>query len=112
VPLATPRYQISQANVTFEKSSIELSANESIQLPVQIQQPPRSASTEHIIYGGYLKIMSRSIDDTIEEVEDLSYVPFFGTVGNQRDLPIIDTKVHITCNKQNCTHALTMNVCI
>jgi hypothetical protein len=92
VPLATPRYQISQANVTFENNSIELNANESIRLLVQIKQPHRSINTEHAIYGGFLKITSKPINDTIED-ENTSYIPFFGAVGNQKDLPILDTKV-------------------
>lgn len=92
MPLITPKYQVSQANITFDKNSIELSANESIRLLVQIEQPDRSAIMNHTIYGGYLKIMSKPVDDAMED-ENLSYVPFFGTVGNQKDLPILDTKV-------------------
>ncbi|KAG2206094.1 hypothetical protein INT47_003743, partial [Mucor saturninus] len=79
VPLLTPRYYIAHTNVTFEQTSLELGPYESAQIEVEFGQP--MMNVQHLIHGGFLKVAAGN---------DITHVPFFGSLGNQKDLPIFD----------------------
>lgn len=73
---------VAAANVTFEQPSIQLEAGQSALINVYFEQPV--SDIKHLLYGGFLVI---STDD------DVALVPFYGSLDNQKDLPIFDTKV-------------------
>lgn len=39
---------------------------------------------QHLIHGGFIKVAAGN---------DITHVPFFGSLGNQKDLPIFDRAV-------------------
>lgn len=79
-----PTYHIANTNVTFQQTSIELQANQVAQIMVHFGQPV--IEIQHLIHGGFIKVTAG---------DDIAHVPFFGTLGNQRDLPIFDSNVFI-----------------
>ncbi|RCI03396.1 hypothetical protein CU098_005965 [Rhizopus stolonifer] len=87
VPQLVPTYLISDAKVTFSQNSVRLNPDENINIQVQFTQP--LSNETHLIYGGYLKVSSSDMNTNATHE---SHIPYFGALGNQRDLPILDTK--------------------
>ncbi|KAI8072064.1 peptidase S8/S53 domain-containing protein [Thamnidium elegans] len=83
VPALQPKLYVAVANVTFDQPSIQLEAGKSAQINVYFEQPV--SDIKHLLYGGFLVI---STDDD----DDVTHVPFYGSLDNQKDLPIFDIK--------------------
>ncbi|KAI9477111.1 peptidase S8/S53 domain-containing protein [Zychaea mexicana] len=81
-PVMVPTYLSAFANVTFEQAEFELEGNQKIAVTVNFV-PPQENTTEHMLYGGYIEVTSTSSSRSAR-------VPYFGSLGNQRNLPILD----------------------
>ncbi|KAF7727701.1 hypothetical protein EC973_007257 [Apophysomyces ossiformis] len=91
VPTRRPVYLNVSAFVHFEPETIVLEGGQTGKIHVTFQPPSLVTQDNHLLYGGYLQVNASSdINGTRHET---IHVPYFGAVGNQRDLPIFDQKV-------------------
>lgn len=78
--------QSSVATVSFDKTSLVIPAGESAKVRVHIEPPSKTFTLEnHVLYGGYIMISTSSNEASVE-----ASVPYFGMLGNMKDLPILD----------------------
>lgn len=83
---------------TFNYAKIEFSMDQLVLLPGQSQivqvsvNPPNTDPLEHVMYGGFIQF--QSLDNTTKDL----HVPYFGVVGSQRDLPVLDESYYIALN--------------
>ncbi|CAO0800256.1 unnamed protein product [Mucor circinelloides] len=76
--------QSSVATLHFDKTSLVIPAGEAAKVRVHIKPPSETFSLEdHVLYGGYIMISTTSTDAKAS-------VPYFGMIGNMKDLPILD----------------------
>ncbi|KAI8138497.1 peptidase S8/S53 domain-containing protein [Fennellomyces sp. T-0311] len=71
------------ARLRFSKRSIKLSPGSSTEITVSVM-PPNTDPHLHIMYSGFVQFKS-----LITGYKDIT-VPYFGIVGNQKELPIFD----------------------
>ncbi|KAI8142150.1 peptidase S8/S53 domain-containing protein [Fennellomyces sp. T-0311] len=71
------------ARLRFSRKTIKISPGSSAEITVSVM-PPDTDLKHHIMYGGYVQFKSH-----VRDYKDIT-VPYFGIVGNQRDLPIFD----------------------
>ncbi|KAI8139731.1 peptidase S8/S53 domain-containing protein [Fennellomyces sp. T-0311] len=88
VPLSTPKYVSASANVTFEKTEFEIKGNGNT--TVEVHFTPPDDSTPHLLYGGYIQLNSTSTSNHAS-------VPYFGSLGNQRDLNVFEVDYDFPC---------------
>ncbi|CAO3598307.1 unnamed protein product [Absidia cylindrospora] len=93
VPARKGKYHIVNGTVQFETDVITLERHEKKNVTVYFEQPPHgNATVSPLVYGGFLQL--RQITENEYPIDDKSiHVPYFGVLGNQRDLPIFDTIV-------------------
>lgn len=82
VPAIQPTFHVARAKVIFNQTHIQLGTGERAQINVRFEQPV--SEIKHLLYGGFLRLTSEN---------DVTHVPFYGSLDNQRELPIFDTKV-------------------
>ncbi|KAG2222301.1 hypothetical protein INT45_006980 [Circinella minor] len=82
VPVTAPNYKNTHASVTFDQTKFIIEGNKKISVNVYFD-PPQENITEHMLYGGYIELSSNNSASS-------SRVPYFGSLGNQYDLPIFD----------------------
>jgi hypothetical protein len=92
VPVEKPSTMESNATVTFSHQKFSLGSNEAKDINVNFVRPSADREHPHAIYGGYVNIFVKSGSGNLTFEETMN-VPFFGSVGKQRDLPIFDTIV-------------------
>lgn len=91
---------------TFNYAKLEFSADQVLLLAGQSQTiqvsvyPPATDPKDHIMYGGFIQFKS------MNHTKDI-HVPYFGIVGNQRELPIIDKN---GCSIQNNATNITYDI--
>ncbi|KAF7728340.1 hypothetical protein EC973_006281 [Apophysomyces ossiformis] len=85
VPVAQPNYQSVSGLVSFEQAQIVLQAGETGNLQTTFGQP--ASGIPHLIYGGYI-VVNEGDNNENRSI----YVPYYGALGNQRELPIFDRK--------------------
>ncbi|KAI8890800.1 subtilisin-like protein [Backusella circina FSU 941] len=90
VPVEKPSLIESNATITFSHKNFSLGCNETKDINVKFVHPSADIEHPHAIYGGYVNILVKSGSDS-SSFEETMNVPFFGSVGKQRDLPIFDT---------------------
>lgn len=83
-PIGLYGYNDSVALVEFSETKLVIAAGESVQVRVRIEPPTLFKADSGVMYGGYIMIKSTSRDG-----EEMS-VPYFGMIGNMKDLPIMD----------------------
>ncbi|KAI9033957.1 peptidase S8/S53 domain-containing protein [Phycomyces nitens] len=90
VPLRRPHYIDIGADVAINQTTFVLGFNQSIVVNLAFTPPKWTnlIDNPHLLYGGYIRVQSTS-NDTAPEV---LHVPYFGSLGRQRDLPIFDVK--------------------
>lgn len=100
MPLRRGKYQVTSGFVRFEQDSFLLDPFEKRNVSVHFHQPPLSKDLDQdepvspLIYGGFLQIRQASVAGDDQMIHDKSlHVPYFGVLGNQYDLPILDTVV-------------------
>ncbi|KAI8142149.1 peptidase S8/S53 domain-containing protein [Fennellomyces sp. T-0311] len=74
---------IDSARLRFSRKTIKIAPGSTAEITVSVM-PPGTDLKQHIMYGGYVQFKSR-----VRDYKDIT-VPYFGIVGNQRDLPIFD----------------------
>ncbi|KAK4519117.1 uncharacterized protein ATC70_009348 [Mucor velutinosus] len=76
--------QSSVATLHFDKTSLVIPAGEAAKVRVHIKPPSKTFSLQdHVLYGGYIMISTTTTDAKAS-------VPYFGMIGNMKDLPILD----------------------
>ncbi|KAI8339097.1 peptidase S8/S53 domain-containing protein [Chlamydoabsidia padenii] len=95
VPTRHATYQVTNGFVQFEQDSFLLEPMESKNISVHFQQPPMDHHdidqiTSPLVYGGFLRIQQSSVGDDDDMDDKALHVPYFGILGNQHDLPILD----------------------
>jgi hypothetical protein len=93
------------AIITFSASEVHLrpGQRQTIQVSVQL---PNTNSLDHITYGGFIQF-DPIISQQQKQIKAV-HVPYFGIVGSQRDLPVIDQKFNMTVsnNATNITYGI------
>ncbi|KAI8334656.1 peptidase S8/S53 domain-containing protein [Chlamydoabsidia padenii] len=77
-------YTTASAKLRFSKRKLKLGPGTSLQIMVTVV-PPDTNPKHHVMYGGFIQF--RSMNHKV--AQDLS-VPYFGVVGKQKDLPVIE----------------------
>ena len=85
VPVTAPNYKNTHASVTFDQTEFVIKGHQEISVNVYFD-PPQENITDHMLYGGYIELLSNNSASS-------SRVPYFGSLGNQYDLPIFDVSV-------------------
>lgn len=85
-------------SVLFDSDTIVLDRLEKKNITVHFEQPildhPQQQQNDSkpmppLVYGGFLQL--RQVEENGDAVDDKAiHVPYFGVLGNQRDLPIFD----------------------
>lgn len=82
--LAAPSENVKEkAEIEFSTNEIQLGPGESQSLLVKVL-PPSTNPLSHIMYGGYIQF------SPLSEGHKTIHVPYFGMVGNQREIPILN----------------------
>ncbi|KAG0168410.1 hypothetical protein DFQ30_004800 [Apophysomyces sp. BC1015] len=90
VPARRPAYLNTSAIVHFEPETIVLKGGQTGKILVTFQPPVSALRDNHLLYGGYLQINAEAGTNATQH--ETIHVPYFGALGNQRDLPIFDAK--------------------
>ncbi|KAG2229578.1 hypothetical protein INT48_004182 [Thamnidium elegans] len=91
------------AKLEFSADQVLLLAGQSQTIQVIVYVPPTDPKV-HIMYGGFIQFKSQS------HTKDL-HVPYFGIVGNQRELPILDKDgCKIQNNATNTTYDISESI--
>lgn len=100
VPLRSGKYQVTNGSVRFGQDSFLLDPSEKRNISVHFHQPrmpkelDQDAPTSPLIYGGFLQVRQASVVGDNQTIQDKPlHVPYFGVLGNQYDLPILDKVV-------------------
>ncbi|KAI8968935.1 peptidase S8/S53 domain-containing protein [Mycotypha africana] len=93
--------ETSVANVRFSKEKIVIPAGQTATVYVRIEPPTKLFRPEdHVIYGGFItfqKIDHDSIKNDIKEKKTITaQIPYFGMIGNMRDIPILDRTANVS----------------
>ncbi|KAL0092386.1 secreted subtilisin-like serine protease [Phycomyces blakesleeanus] len=90
VPLRRPHYKDNRADVAINETAFVLGFNQSRAVKLTFSPPnwTNTIDNPHLLYGGYIRVRSSSNNTETEVL----HVPYFGSLGRQRDLPIFDTK--------------------
>lgn len=95
---------------TFNYAKLEFSADQVLLLAGQSQtiqvsvDPATTDPKDHIMYGGFIQFKS------LNHTQDV-HVPYFGIVGNQRELPIFDKDgCSIQNNATNTTYDISESI--
>ncbi|ORZ22157.1 peptidase S8/S53 domain-containing protein [Absidia repens] len=99
VPLRRGQYQSTNGSVYFEPETITLGRQEKKNVTVRFEQPSLSELTydKHgdiispLVYGGFLQLRQIPMNGDKSRLAPALHVPYYGVLGNQRDLPIFDT---------------------
>lgn len=92
IPIEQPKALEATAKVSFNPEHFMLKGNQTLALDLQFEAPQLNTTiSDHIIYGGYLQVHAISIGNS-SDTETLQ-VPYIGSLGRQRDLKLLDTKV-------------------
>lgn len=76
--------QSSVATLHFDKTTLVIPAGKSAKVRVHIKPPSKTFTLEnHVLYGGYIII-------SCGKAKAKASVPYFGMLGNMKDLPILD----------------------
>ncbi|KAI8393906.1 peptidase S8/S53 domain-containing protein [Radiomyces spectabilis] len=86
VPLESPHYKAANATVKFEKNTFFLGGRQKATVQIQFEQP-NITDLPHFLYGGFVKIHVFGRNHT----RDVIHIPYFGSTGNQFNLPLFDT---------------------
>ncbi|KAI8341971.1 peptidase S8/S53 domain-containing protein [Chlamydoabsidia padenii] len=95
VPTKQGKYKVTSGSVQFESETIVLGPLEKKNITVHFEQPSleQQNNTDPVpplVYGGFLELLQ--VEENGDAMNDKSiHVPYFGVLGNQRDLPIFDT---------------------
>ncbi|KAG2218799.1 hypothetical protein INT45_005446 [Circinella minor] len=76
------------AHLRFSRKTIKISPGSSTEVQVTVT-PPETDPKLHIMYSGFIEFKSKLPNSH----KDMT-VPYIGIVGNQRELPIFDTKLN------------------
>jgi hypothetical protein len=95
--LITVKSQVASADLAFSATEVHLEAGQSQILTVTVT-PPNTDPLDHIMYGGFIQL-DPIIDMNTTTVIKSLHVPYFGVVGKQYDLPIIDRESNITVSQ-------------
>lgn len=91
------------ASIIFSLNEVCLKPNESQEIQITVQ-PPDTNPLDHIMYGGYIQL------DPIPSSSQAKalHIPYFGIVGSQRDIPIIDQNFNMIVqnNATNITYGI------
>ncbi|KAI8079314.1 peptidase S8/S53 domain-containing protein [Thamnidium elegans] len=93
--LKTVKTQAASASLAFSATEIYLEAGQSQTLTVTVT-PPNTDPLDHVMYGGFIQL--DPIVNTNAAIKPL-HVPYFGVVGKQYDLPILDPDYNITVSQ-------------
>ncbi|KAI8063269.1 peptidase S8/S53 domain-containing protein [Gongronella butleri] len=91
VPLEKATHLYVNASVQFDYDTVEINPFGSETLNVTFAQPviDKSSKFKHLVYSGYIRL--RQVDDDGEMIASKAiHVPYFGVLGNQRELPIFE----------------------
>lgn len=82
-PLPAISYTNAAATLRFSTRRITVKPGKTVTVKVSVV-PPKTSPKDHIHYGGFVQFKASGSAKTI-------HVPYFGVVGNNKDLPIFDT---------------------
>ncbi|KAG2181623.1 hypothetical protein INT44_008438 [Umbelopsis vinacea] len=82
-PLPAIAYTTDAATLRFSTRRITVKPGKTVTVKVSVV-PPKTNPKDHIHYGGFVQFKASGNAKTI-------HVPYFGVVGNNKDLPIFDT---------------------
>jgi hypothetical protein len=82
-PLAPIAYTNASASIKFSARRITVQPGKTVSVRVSAV-PPKTNPKDHIHYGGWIQFQASKGAKTL-------HVPYFGVVGNNKDLPIFDT---------------------
>ena len=94
VPLEKATHLYVNASVQFDYDTVEINPFGSETLNVTFAQPviDKSSKFKHLVYSGYIRL--RQVDDDGEMIASKAiHIPYFGVLGNQRELPIFEVKL-------------------
>jgi hypothetical protein len=81
-PITMYAHNDSVATLQFSDTKLVVPPGQSLKVRVRIQPPVSTFKSEaHVLYGGYITISSSA---------SKAQVPYFGMIGNMKDLPILD----------------------
>ncbi|KAI9265805.1 peptidase S8/S53 domain-containing protein [Helicostylum pulchrum] len=104
--LGTVKTQAASADLAFSATEIHLEAGQSQTLTVTVT-PPNTDPLDHVMYGGFIQL--DPITNTTTTTTRPLHVPYFGVVGKQYDLPILDRDYNITVSQTKDGEWVTVN---
>lgn len=105
--LAIVKTQAALASLAFSATEIRLEAGQSQTLTVTVT-PPNTDPLDHVMYGEFIQLHPIVDTNTTATIKAL-HVPYFGVVGKQYDLPILDPDFNITVSQTTDGERVTVN---